>query len=223
MLSGVRVENGRGPLGDGREHLHDIHDLVGFLVQACGRSLTGEYEQGGSIHVGVRDPGDEIRGAGPQGSEADGGIAGEAAVDFGHEGGALFVPRQHEFDLPRLLQGDHEIGVLFSGDAEDVFDSLGFETLNEEIRSFHGGDSLHEILEEEVWIVAGRMQGGLAAALSGRVGDWRAGPSGRGLVCIRGFTVRARVGRTVTPFPVRATSNAACGCRDRSWTRCAGQ
>ena len=134
----VGVENGRGPLGDGREHLHDIHDLVGFLVQACGRSLTGEYEQRGPIHVGVCDPGDEIRGAGPQGSEADGGVAGEAAVDFGHEGGALFVPRQHEFDLLRLLQGDHEIGVLFSRDAEDVFDSLGFETLDEEIRSFHG-------------------------------------------------------------------------------------
>ncbi len=34
---------------------------------------------------------------------------------------------------------------------------------------------------------------------------------GRGLVCIPGFPVRARVDLTVIPFPAPATSNAAGG------------
>ena len=45
----------------------------------------------------------------------------------------------------------------------------------------------------------------------GRVEDWRGGPLGFGLVCIRGFPVRARVDLTVTPFPAPSTSNAAGG------------
>ena len=47
--------------------------------------------------------------------------------------------------------------------------------------------------------------------LPGRVEDWRGGPLGSDLVCIRGFPVRARVDLTVTPFPVPSTSNAAGG------------
>ena len=147
----VRVQDGRGPLGDGREQLHDIHDLVGFLVQARGCALAGEDEQRGSIHVGVGHSGDQIGGAGAQGAQADGGIAGEAAVDFGHEGGALLVPRQHELDLLRFREGDHEIGVFFAGNAEHVLDSLVLETLDQEIRSLHGEESLH-VLGERVWV-----------------------------------------------------------------------
>jgi hypothetical protein len=45
----------------------------------------------------------------------------------------------------------------------------------------------------------------------GRVEDWRGGPLGSDLVCIRGFPVRARVDHTVTPCPAPSTSNAAGG------------
>ena len=45
----------------------------------------------------------------------------------------------------------------------------------------------------------------------GRVGNWRGGPLGRRLGCIRGFPLRARVAVSVAPFPAPATSHAACG------------
>ena len=50
-----------------------------------------------------------------------------------------------------------------------------------------------------------------ATLVPGRVEDWRGDPLGSGLVCIRGFPVRARVDLTVTPFPAPSTSNAAGG------------
>ena len=48
-------------------------------------------------------------------------------------------------------------------------------------------------------------------AAGGRVENWRGGPSGRWLGCIRGFSLRARLALSVAPFPVPATSHAACG------------
>ena len=45
----------------------------------------------------------------------------------------------------------------------------------------------------------------------GRVENWRGGPAGLWLGCIRGFPLRARLAVSVAPFPVPATSHAACG------------
>ena len=44
-----------------------------------------------------------------------------------------------------------------------------------------------------------------------RGGNWRGGPSGRWLGCIRGFPLRARLAASVAAFPAPATSHAACG------------
>jgi len=49
------------------------------------------------------------------------------AVHVGHERGALFVPRQHELNRVAGFQRDHEVGILFAGDAEYVLDALGGE------------------------------------------------------------------------------------------------
>jgi len=48
------------------------------------------------------------------------------------------VPAQHELDLA-LHERYHEIGVLFSRQAEDVLDPLGFEAPDEQIRCFAFG------------------------------------------------------------------------------------
>jgi hypothetical protein len=47
------------------------------------------------------------------------------------------MPGQDEADLLRLFQRQHEVGILFAGHAEDIFDALVLETLNQKIRCFH--------------------------------------------------------------------------------------
>src|SRR5678815_2757046 len=64
-------------------------------------------------------------------------LARKAAVGLGHESRTLLVTSQYETDPARLLERDHEIGVLFAWHAEDVFDALGLEAFHEQIGGFH--------------------------------------------------------------------------------------
>jgi len=59
------------------------------------------------------------------------------SVGLGHEGGALLVAREDELDAGRLLQGHHEVGILFSGDAEDVLDALFLKAADQQIGGLH--------------------------------------------------------------------------------------
>ena len=120
------------------EHRHDVHHLVRLLVQAMGRTLSGKHQHGSAVHVGIRDPRNEIGRARPQGPETHRRIARQPAVDLRHEGGALLVPRQHEGDRLRRLEGNHEVGVFLSRYAEYVLDALVRKALDEQIRSLHG-------------------------------------------------------------------------------------
>ena len=127
-----------GPLGDGLVHGHHVHHLVGLLVEPGRGALPGQHDHGGAVHVGVGHAGEQVGGAGPEGAQGAGGLAGEAAVDLGHEGRPLLVAAEHEVDVG-VLQGHHHVGVLLAGDAEDVADSLGLEAADEQIGRLHRG------------------------------------------------------------------------------------
>ena len=138
LRDGLGIQYRRRPLGHRREHADDVHDLVRFLVQAIGRALPGQHEHRRAVHVRVGDAGDQVRRAGTQRAQCAGRVAGQPAVDLGHERGALLVARQDELDLVRFLERHHEVGVLLAGDAEDVFDAFFLETLDEQVGCFHG-------------------------------------------------------------------------------------
>ena len=132
----VRLVHRLRPLGDGAEHGDRVHVLVALLVQPLGAGLADEADHGRAVHVGVGDAGHEIGGAGAEGAEADARLAGQPAVDVGHEGRRLLVATEDEVDVA-LDQRHHHVGVLLAGNAEDVGHALGFEAPDQKIGRFH--------------------------------------------------------------------------------------
>ena len=61
--------------------------------------LSGDGDQGAGIHVGVRDGGDEIGGAGTAGSHAHARLARRTSIALGSEAAALFMPRKDGSNL----------------------------------------------------------------------------------------------------------------------------
>jgi hypothetical protein len=57
-------------------------------------------------------------------------------MNFRHEGGALFVTRQDEFDR-RILERHHEVGILFAGHTEDLRHTFGLQAFYEQIGCLH--------------------------------------------------------------------------------------
>src|SRR5438270_8488573 len=133
----------RGRLGDGDpraplrhrvEHPHDVDVLVRFLVGALETDLTGDGDEWGAVDMRVRDSGDEVGRAGTERGQAHPRIRRESAVDVGHEGGALLVPREDELDLFAVREGGVQGEGLLSGNAEDVTNSLVLEAFHQELR-----------------------------------------------------------------------------------------
>ena len=104
----------------------ELHELAGDLPR--------DGHEGRTVEEGVGHAGDEVRGARPQGGEADTRVAREAAVDVGHEGGALLVACGDKADA-RALEGKHQVEVLLARDAKDVLHALGLEAVNEDLRA----------------------------------------------------------------------------------------
>ena len=129
----VRVSDRLPPLGDRPEHADHVHDLMRLLVQPLRVPLPAQHQDRRPVHVGVGHPGDEVRGARPEGAETAGRVAGQPAIDLRHERRALLVPTPDEPDLVGLLERHHEVGVLLARHAEDVLDALVLETLHEQI------------------------------------------------------------------------------------------
>ena len=113
-ISGVisGLEHLGAVLGDRPEHVHEIEDLVAFLVQARGRALARDGDDRRAVHVGVGDAGDEVGGAGAERGHANARAAGEAPVDVGHEGRALLVVAGDELD--RAATSSASITSMFS-------------------------------------------------------------------------------------------------------------
>ena len=81
------------------ENGDDIHVLMRFLVHSVQPGLPGDCHQGGPIHIGIRHTGDEVHRPRTEGSEADTGFTGKAAVDICHEGRAAFIARLNKLDV----------------------------------------------------------------------------------------------------------------------------
>src|SRR5579862_1572162 len=84
------------PLGDGREHPHDVNVLMRFFVDALKPGLAGDGDQRRVIEVGVGYPREQVDRAGAKCSQADAREASETPPDVGHESGALLVARRDE-------------------------------------------------------------------------------------------------------------------------------
>ena len=95
----------------GWNRLHQIEDLVALLVQARGRALPGDRHHRRAIHVRVRHAGDEVGRARPQRGQAHARLAGQPAVDVGHEGRTLLVARGDE---PDRLSSSASMTSMFS-------------------------------------------------------------------------------------------------------------
>ena len=132
----VRLVHRLRPLCDRAEHGDRVHVLMALLVEPPGAGLADEADHGRAVHVRVRHAGHQIGGAGAEGAEADAGLAGEPAVDVGHEGRRLLVAAEDEVDVA-LHQRHHHIGVLLAGNPEDVGHTLGFEAFDQKIGRFH--------------------------------------------------------------------------------------
>ena len=127
------------PLGDRLEHPDDVDDLVGFLVELFGARLPGDRDHRRSIEERIRDAGDEVRRPRPEGRHRDGGPARQAAVDVGHERGALLVAGRDVAHGAVVAEGIEDVHRLLAGHGEDVFAALGGEAIDEQMR---GGSPL---------------------------------------------------------------------------------
>jgi len=125
----------RAVLRDRLEHVHEIEDLVAFLVQARGGTLPRDRDDGRAVHVRVRNAGDEVGGARAERGHANARAPGEAAIHIRHERRALLVVAGDELDRA-AEQCIHHVDVLFTRNAEDVLHAFVLQALDQK---FGGG------------------------------------------------------------------------------------
>jgi hypothetical protein len=88
--------------------------------------LAGQHQHRHGAEMGIGRGGGEIQRAGPERRQADAGMAGQAAVGRGHEGGGLLVPGQYELYL-RMAQRFQDVEVFFARQREDAVDAFVFQ------------------------------------------------------------------------------------------------
>ena len=131
------------PLGHGSEHVDDIDDLVGLLVEVLRARLAGDRDDRRPIEIGIRDPRQEVRGTGAERAHGHGSATGEAPVDVRHECRALLVPGRDVADRFASGEGLEEVQGLLARNGEDVLASLGLQARDEEVRSGSHGSFGH--------------------------------------------------------------------------------
>ena len=94
----VSIGDGGRPLDDRAEHRHNVHRLVGFLVQPQGRSLTRQSNQGGPVHVGVSHPGQQVCCTRTQRAQTHPRFSRQTSIDIRNKRRALFMPAHNEFN-----------------------------------------------------------------------------------------------------------------------------
>ena len=131
----------RGPLGDRREHRHQVHALVRLLEAAVHADLRRQRDQRRGVGGRVGGAEQQVDRAGAERGRAHPGAAGQPAVDLGHERRALLVPGQH---VPDRGPGDgvHQPDVLLARDAEDVRDALVLQALDDQGGGARAGNSV---------------------------------------------------------------------------------
>ena len=129
------------PLRDRLQHPHDVDELVRLLVELVETGLAGDRDHRRAVEEGVGDAGDEVRRARPEGRHGHRGPAGQAAVDVGHERGALLVAGRDVADADSRGERVEDVHRLLAGDREDVLAALRGEAVDEEV----GGGPRHQV------------------------------------------------------------------------------
>ena len=127
QVEGVADHLGRRPgvrrvsahLVTGLNMAHQVHHLMGLLVDPPQAHLGAEGHQRGAVRLGVGDPEQQVDGPGAEGGEANPRLAGDPAVHLGHEGGALLRAHQDKAH-GRIVEGIHQVDDLLAGETEDV-------------------------------------------------------------------------------------------------------
>ena len=104
-----------------------------LLVDLVDAGLAGERDHGRVVEEGVGDPGHEVGRARAQRGHRDGAATGEAAVDVGHERGALLVAGGDVADARVAGERLEDVHRLLAGHGEDVLAALGGEAVDEEV------------------------------------------------------------------------------------------
>ena len=125
------------PLREGPERLHDVHVLVGLLVEEAAGQLAGDGHDGRPVEVRVGQARGEVRRAGPEGRQAHARPAGEPPPDIRHERGRLLVADRDEADR-RVEEGVVQVERLLARHAEDVADAFLLEAADQELGTGHG-------------------------------------------------------------------------------------
>ena len=131
------------PLRHRLEHPDDVDDLVGLLVELVERGLAGDRDHRRAVEVGVGDAGNEVRRARPERRHRHGAAAGEAAVDVGHERGALLVAGRDVAGPRWSLSALEDVHRLLARHREDVLAALRREAVDEEVRGGPPGRGAH--------------------------------------------------------------------------------
>ena len=139
LRNDFRFTNLGAVFGYGAKEVDKFKMLVALFVHARGGYLARDGNHGRLIHVGIRNPGDQVGSPRAQGSQRYACFSGQTPVDIGHEGSPLFMTRRDETNLA-VEQDLHHIDVFLARYAEDAFDAFIFQTSDEEFSCFHSLD-----------------------------------------------------------------------------------
>ena len=118
---------------DRLHHLDNVENLEPTLFRFLYGLLTGDHHHRHATQLCISRCSGKICRARSKRRNTDTGLAGQAAVDRGHETCALFVASKYQLYFFRSAEAVEEIKVLFAGNTENVFTSFSFETFNKEI------------------------------------------------------------------------------------------
>ncbi|MHC2621451.1 hypothetical protein ACVIW2_003483 [Bradyrhizobium huanghuaihaiense] len=120
--------------GDILEHRNEIEFLLVAPAERVARLLADDCEHRLVIEQRIVEPGDEMRGTGPRGCDADAELAREFRVCGRHERRHLFVPRLHEADLAfRAVHRAEDAVDAVAGITKDMAHAPSMQALDDEV------------------------------------------------------------------------------------------
>ncbi len=125
------------PLGLRAEDGAVVHFLEGFALAHAALDLADEQDHRGRVLLGDVHAGQRVGGARAAGHHADAGFAGQLAMGVRHHGGATFLTADGDLDVG-VVQAVQHRQVALAGNAENVFDALGDELVDEDVAAEAG-------------------------------------------------------------------------------------
>ena len=127
----------RAELSDWLANRYGVHRLMNLLERFIGRHCTSECHNWISFRIGGCQPGHKIGNTWPGSGNGHAGLSRHASNASSNKSGILLVPAYDGFDL-RIDQGVEDGIDLSSRNTENIFDSVGFKSLNDYFGSVLG-------------------------------------------------------------------------------------